>query len=192
MIRLYSMLEFNELQYLLTRMRSGIGAPECHGFLSGYLCVSDTMNNSVWDYLCADVDGAEPVTPEYRAALQDLGTQISSQMLSSELDFRLLQPDESASLPDRCVALASWCQGFLSGLGVAGTIDWNCLSDECHELIADLYDISRLGADPGNQSDEEQETSLLELSEYVRMGVIYIHEELAGLKAGNEAPGVIH
>lgn len=186
------MLDFNELQDLLTRMHSGIGAPECHGFLSGYLCVSDTINDSVWEYLCADMQGAESVTPEYRAALYDMSVEISSQMLSSEFEFRLMQPDDTSAFPDRCDALASWCQGFLSGLGVAGAIDWNGVTDDCHEMIADLSDISRLGDEPGDQSDEELETSLLELYEYVRMGVVYIHDELAAMKAENINPGVVH
>jgi len=186
------MLEFDDLQGLLASLNSGVNAPECHGFLTGFLCISDTINASVWEYICADLDGAEPLSPEYRSLLHDMGHRISQQMLSSDLDFRLLQPDDFSPFPDRCAALAQWCQGFLSGLGVAGTIDWGGLSDTCREMIADFYDISRLAAETDEDSGDGMDASLMELHEYVRMGVVCIYDEFAMLKAEDDNPGVSH
>lgn len=186
------MPEFDDLQDLLASLNSGIAAPECHGFLTGFLCISDTIDASVWEYICADLDGAESISPEYRSLLHDMGHCISQQMLSSDLDFRLLQPDDFTPFPDRCAALAQWCQGFLSGLGVAGTINWGGLSETCREMITDFSDISRLDAGSDEDSGDGLEVSLMELHEYVRMGVVYIYAEFAMLKTENDYPGVLH
>ena len=184
------MLDYDELQNLLGGMNSGLRASECHGFLTGYLCLADTINESVWKYICADMEGSESIQPEQRSALHTMSQDISDQIDSRNFDFCLLQPDDTTPFSERCEALAEWCQGFLSGLGVAGTIDWNTLSDNCREMISDFSDISRLGSDAG-ESDQMEE-SLMELHEYVRIGAMYIHDEFSRLKAENERPEVLH
>lgn len=184
------MLVFDELETLLGNLNSGIQASECHGFMTGYLCIADKLDGSIWEFLCADMAGAPSIPARDQAALFSLGQDINDRMISDDLDFDLYQPEDSAPLADRCDALALWCQGFLSGLGVAGRIDWSAVSEACQEMIADLSDISRLGTETGE--GENMEASLMELQEYVRVGAIYIHDEFALLKAENEQPEVLH
>ncbi len=186
------MPEYDELQNLLGSMNSGIRAPECHGFLTGFLCISGGMHPGVWEYLCADLDGAETLSGSQQAVLLAMGEDIHARLRSTGLDFQPLQPEDDAPFAERCDAMAQWCQGFLSGLGVAGTIDWGSLSDQCQEMIADFSDISRLSAADDNRDIREREASLNELYEYVRIGVVFIHDEFAALKAQNENPGVVH
>lgn len=186
------MLEYDELQRLLKDMTSGIDAAECHGFLTGYLCVSDTIDARVWEFICADMDGDSPVTEHHRDVIYDLGRDISRHLLSDEFDFQPMQPDNTVPVTERCMALSHWCHGFLSGLGVAGTIDWSGLSEQCQETVSDISEIARLDPAPDNMTIEETEKSIAELGEYVRLGAIYIHDEFAVLKAESENPGVLH
>ncbi|MCG8325975.1 MAG: UPF0149 family protein [Thiotrichales bacterium] len=186
------MLKFDDLQDLLGGTDAGIRAAECHGFLTGFLCVSETVNDSVLQYLCADLDGAGSLPLQDRSALLEMGHEISNQILSADLEFQLLQPDESTPFADRCDALAEWCRGFLSGLGMASSVSWPSVSEPCQEMLADISDISRLGTESGDMSEDEIEASLMELYEYVRMGVIYLHDEFALLQAEHERPGVLH
>jgi hypothetical protein len=186
------MLEYNELQELMKEIASGIDAAECHGFITGYLCISDTLDASVWKYLCAGMEGGDAITERHRDEIYELGRDITLQLLSDEFDFELLQPDSTSPAAVRCQSLSEWCHGFLSGLGVAGTIDWSALSGQCQEMVSDLSEVARLDPEPGEQSAEEIEQSLTELGEYVRMGAVYIHDEFARLKAENGNPEVLH
>lgn len=186
------MLEYNELQELMKKIASGIDAAECHGFITGYLCISDSLDATVWKYLCTGMEGGAVVSEQHRDVIYELGRDVTLQLLSDEFDFELLQPDSTSPATARCQALSEWCHGFLSGLGVAGTIDWNSLSGQCREMVSDLSEVARLDPEPGEQSAEEVEQSLTELGEYVRMGAVYIHDEFARLKAENENPEVLH
>ena len=114
-------------------------------------------------------------------------------MYSSDLDLELLLADEEDALAERSRSLAEWCQGFMSGLGLSGVKDEK-IPSESQELIGDFYKIANLDADDENnieESDQGNDFALMELIEYVRMGTIYIFEDLQG-NTENYQPEVIH
>ena len=80
----------------------------------------------------------------------------------------------------RIDALAMWCQGFLSGLGLM-EIDYSKGSLEVQEAIADLIDMSRLQYDDEITGKEDEERAYMELVEYTKVAVLLIHSEF-GLK----------
>ena len=52
-------MNFDELNRLLNDARCGTRAAECHGFLCGYLCIYNELQEEVVkSCLLADVDGA--------------------------------------------------------------------------------------------------------------------------------------
>lgn len=71
-------------------------------------------------------------------------------------------------------------------IGVAGFFpDWvwggvapqDQLPEEVAELLADLSQISRVDVDL-DDSDEEEQFAFEEVQEYVRVGVMFVHDEL--------------
>ncbi|OGT35551.1 MAG: hypothetical protein A2W28_03605 [Gammaproteobacteria bacterium RBG_16_51_14] len=170
------MLDYDELNGVLLRAQAGIRAAECHGFLCGQLCVTRAYNSDVWhDYLLADIDEDEQLQACH-TAFSEMASAIETQIDSPDLEFQPLLPDDNQSLPERGVALADWCSGFLSGLGTAGIGQSGTIPKECSEMIDDIARIAR--ASSADAEDEEDERALTELIEYLRMGVMMLYQEL--------------
>lgn len=171
-------MNFNELNHLLGQSASGNGASECHGFLCGYLCVRDHLEESVLrECLMAETEESE-MSSQCVGKLMHFAGTINQDIASEDFSLRLMLPPDSAPLNERSNALIQWCSGFLSGLGVAGITDFELLSPQCRELIQDLYKICRLDLDNIAEDSESDESALTELIEYVRMGAIMVHDEL--------------
>jgi uncharacterized protein YgfB (UPF0149 family) len=102
-------------------------------------------------------------------------------------DFKLLLPDDDDSLPERVEAISAWCQGFIYGLAAGGIQQGSELPEDTEELLKDMVEISRAGHDVDDGGDDaanedEDEVALMEIEEYVRMGVLLIYEELQPLQ----------
>ena len=186
------MLNFEDLNKLLVDARTGSCAAGCHGFLCGYLCINNNVEEDMFrKFLLADT--ADDVTYDQCCAqIAELAVDINAQISSSDFELRLLLPDDDRPLIERSIALTQWCQGFLSGLGVAGMVDTGSISAESRELIDDFYKICRLNADEIKGSGEEEESALIELIEYVRMGAIMIHDEFHSLPLAMSRPEILH
>jgi uncharacterized protein YgfB (UPF0149 family) len=109
------------------------------------------------------------------------------QMNDSNVEFELMLPDEDESLEMRVEALGTWCQGFVYGLAVGGIKEDSELPDDSKELIKDIIEISRAGYVADDEAeldaDEDDEVAFMEVSEYVRMGILLIYEELQPLQS---------
>lgn len=186
-------MNFNELDSFLSQFHSGAEAAECHGFLTGYLCIKRGITAEIWsEYLLAGKDVENAETNECDATFQALSDEIVEQLHNPEFGFELLLPDEDADIEMRGLRLGEWCQGFLSGMGVELEQNhMNLLSAECQELFQDLSQITRIGVDD-QLDDEESEVALTEIIEYVRMGVLMIHDEMGLIRVGDSEPRVIH
>ena len=132
-------------------------------------------------------------------ALRDVGEkllkihQISiEQMNDHNIEFELMLPDDDDDLEDRVEALGTWCQGFVYGLALGGIKEDTELPDNSKELIQDIVEISRAGyvvdeeaevAVAEENNNEEDEVAFMEVSEYVRMGILLVYEELQPLQS---------
>jgi uncharacterized protein YgfB (UPF0149 family) len=131
-------------------------------------------------------------------ALQQAGKKLMQihqisveQMNDIEADFELMLPDDDEPLEMRIEALGAWCQGFVYGLAVGGIKEDTELPEDSKELITDILEISRAGYVADNEAElatdegnsEEDEVAFMEVSEYVRMGVLLIYEELQPLQS---------
>ncbi|MCK5667436.1 MAG: UPF0149 family protein, partial [Gammaproteobacteria bacterium] len=105
----------------------------------------------------------------------------------------LLLADEDDPLAERSRSLAEWCQGFMSGMGLSG-VKQEQIPAESEELISDFYKIASLEADDRDELDQGDDFALMELTEYVRMGTIFIFEDLQGNvdNPDNYKPEVLH
>ena len=170
------MLDYDDLNALLIKARADTRAAECHGFLCGQICVAgESMTDAWYDYLLAEINDDYQLRACH-SALCELAPTIETQINSPDLDFQLLLPDDEQSLVVRSAALAEWCTGFLSGLGIAGIGQNGEMSKDCNEMIGDIAKISRVKSD--NTEGEESETAFFELVEYVRVGIMMIYQEL--------------
>lgn len=185
-------MNFSELNNMLIESGAGCRAAECHGFLCGYLCVAEQPEEAVFEqYLFADSMDAGSLT-EYRSMLFELAREVQAGLESENFALRLLLPDENTPLDERSEAFIQWCESFLSGLGVAGLTELELLSIESREVIQDIHKICRLDLDAMSGNAEEEERAFAELTEYVRMGAMLLHEELHYTDNGEDRPEILH
>ena len=182
-----------KLEDMLFHLDAALGAMESHGALCGMLCAQGATEASQWML---------HVLGEHEESSQDLQAvgkellkihEISvEQMNNHEIDFELMLPDDDDSLEDRVEGLGTWCQGFVYGLATGGIKEDTVLPENSKELIKDILEISRAGymaddeaelAASEEGSHEEDEVAFMEVSEYVRIGILLIYEELQPLQS---------
>lgn len=99
----------------------------------------------------------------------------SSRTLDAGMQFTLLLPGDDESIAERTGALADWARGFALALLRGDELTLESLEGDSAEVVRDLLKIS--DARPGEDS-EEDERALVELEEYMRVGVQLVFEEL--------------
>ena len=190
------MQNYEQLNEMLIASGAGFHASECHGFLCALVCGNgQVQEQKIREYFLLDSDEIVNAD-ECFSHLKALAEDIEVKMYSSDLDLELLLADEDDALAERGRSLAEWCHGFMSGMGLSGVKDEQ-IPSESQELIGDFYKIANLDADNENDkddSDQENDFALMELIEYVRMGTIYIFEDLQGNVDNPEncQPKVVH
>lgn len=168
-----------ELSEALSSLQLGMSASELHGALAGYLCAGGISPAREWLSALAleEVDDALGDAPA-RELFDRLFSGCAADLEDPELAFDLLLPDDTEPMTDRAVALVDWCRGFLGGLGLSGADLEQGLSGEASEILGDLARIAatRFDDDSGGEEDEQ---AYVEVVEYVRVGVLLLHNELA-------------
>ncbi len=176
------------LDEMLFELDSALGACEAHGALCGMLCAQGSTEASQW---LVQVLGEHEDTS---STLQQVGKMLMqvyditvAQMNNNDIDFEMMLPDEDDPLEDRVEGLGTWCQGFVFGLAVGGIKEDTELPENSKELITDIIEISRAGYIADDEAEleatEEEEIAFMEVSEYVRMGILLIYEELQPLQS---------
>jgi uncharacterized protein YgfB (UPF0149 family) len=179
-------MTYRELQALLERMDTAVGASEAHGWLCGALCVRTDYGAQEWlGDLASDSGGGVPAGAS-GPALGTLRDDTLEALGSTEFTFMPLLPEDDAPLAERVPALAAWCGGFLYGIGTGAVGNAVTKMGDIGELLEDLADITRAEVGPGGDR-ERDEGDYTELVEFVRAGVQLAFEETAALRAA--APG---
>lgn len=174
---------YDEVAALLSAYGDAFGAAECHGILCAMASCQPGLDGDTWAQrmLGGEIDAAD------REALTALFEDTARQMADPELGFQLLLPDDEASLQARTAALADWCQGYLYGLSLAGIKDFKGLSEPAQEFTQDLVEIGRLAHDEEDDA-AGGESAFFEVSEYVRIGVLMLRDELRNMGDRPEPP----
>ena len=168
-----------DLESALEHIQSDIGAAEMHGMVCGALVAPAEADESLLlRELLGDTEPGDLLYDECRRTLLECRDAAAGQLASAHFGFDLMLPADTETLSRRTEALASWCGGFLYGLGVGGLDEQQPLSGDAQELLQDLSEFTRMRIDPGDHAAQEQ--AFMELVEYVRMGVLLLREELAG------------
>ncbi len=184
-----------QLEGLLFDMDASLGATESHGALCGMLCAQGSTDASQWmlHVLGEHAETSKPLQAAGKLLLQVHQLAVE-QMNDNDIEFELMLPDDDETLESRVEALGTWCQGFVYGLSLGGITEDSELPEDSKELIKDILEISRAGyiADDEaeaelnasmDDADEEDEVAFMEVSEYVRIGIMFIYEELQPLQS---------
>ncbi len=177
-------LTYESLENALTRAEASTDAAETHGLICGLLCAAGRLDENLWLGHVYDEppDSGNLAVQQANATLVQLAEATRASLFSPEMNLQLLLPDDDEPLGDRAEALAAWCDGFLSGLGLGGVTEESIRSAEVKEVLRDLADISRAGFD-ADDPDEEDEEAYMQIVEYLRMGALLVSEELQPLQA---------
>ena len=85
----------------------------------------------------------------------------------------LLPDDEDVQV--RAGGVFAWCRGFLGGFGLA--VGDKPLSEEGQEALGDLANLASARIE--EVDPEQDEESLTEIEEYLRMAVLLLHADCA-------------
>lgn len=171
------MSSFDELELLCQQADLDFGAAECHGILSGLICVAGNIEQQHRLALLYSDAAPDSIKEEDRILWNQLQEQTLRQLNSDDLGFELLLPDDDVPLGQRTETLADWCRGFLYGISAADLKLGAEVSDEINEIIQDFTQISNAGYND-DEDDNEGERAYMELAEYVRAGTMLIYAEL--------------
>ena len=146
-----------------------------HGEMCGALAASGSLNRAVWaaDWVGNHFPEGDHI--ELKAFLVELLNDAYEGLTSEHFAFSLKVPDDD-ELPvvERAQALASWCSGFLSGVGERLVADQR-LSADVREVFIDMERIARTLFSL-EEAGNDAEADLTELIEYVRVGALLVFE----------------
>ncbi len=161
----------------LQRSDSEQDAAEHHGQLCALLSLQDSFAQEQWlTQVLPEVEKGDALLAETRSILSEIYQVTTSSIDAEDFAFQLLLPDDDACLSQRLQALSHWCQGFLMGITHAGITDIDKLPSNLPEIVRDFVQISRAESFEIDNS-EEDESSFVEISEFVRMGTLLFRVE---------------
>lgn len=171
----HARISHQELADILARLQVGVSASDLHGSLTGYLCAGGSTTAESWPE-ALELDTGPTGIPQ-DAAFPLLFRHCREQLDDVDLGFEPLLPGEDVALARRAEALVEWCRGFLGGVGLAGLGGKReALSAEAREIVQDFSTIAASNFDYSD--DDEDETALSEVLEFVRVGVLLLYSEL--------------
>ncbi|MCZ6802593.1 MAG: UPF0149 family protein [Proteobacteria bacterium] len=183
-------IDYEDINAELIAVGAGVRASECHGFLCGHFCASNTVTTDSWEeHLLSGIDDAADLD-DCLSILTQLANQVGEEILADKISFSLLLPGDESPISERSSAIADWSAGFISGLGIGGFGEKPQLIGECDEFVKDLVSISRL--ETTVEDNEDAEAALFEIIEYIRIGVIMLHQEWHYIGDNSERLKVLH
>ncbi len=190
---IFSMQEYTYQDMTQALQRAGIApdASECHGAMSAVICFMGQDGYTTWlgahlPELEAAVSNGDALASETGALMAAMYDQVCDQLMSGNLGFYLLLPDDDIDLEIRSQAMVHWCQGFMLGLNFVGVTDQNRLGGELQEIVQDITEISQMSIG-GLEYTEEEEQSYAELVEYLKVGVMLFRETLYARQNGSSS-----
>jgi len=165
------------LEAALADATLAIDASELDGLLAGYVCGGGKADRlKVLDAL--QLDNEDPSLDTLLGEMYDACVQRLGRL---EMGLEPLLPADTKPLRERVDALVDWTRGFLGGFGLAGATA-EALTDDGREVLRDLGTIaaSRLTLEDQDENNgDEDESALMELLEFVRVGAMLLHTEMA-------------
>ncbi|MCB1735408.1 MAG: UPF0149 family protein [Gammaproteobacteria bacterium] len=183
--------DYPQLLTLFDRQLIPLSPAEAHGLLTALISAGETEPEEWLGQLFGGIEGAHALSQEDGLLLAGLFGDTQRDLSGEAFEYELFLPDDDAEIDARVAALATWCQGYLFGLGIRGLGDSPALSDDAKELIADLTAISRAAVEDAG-TEEADEEAYAEIVEYVKVGVLSLHEDLRPLRDAVDTTNTLH
>ncbi|WP_373018905.1 UPF0149 family protein [Thiomicrorhabdus sp.] len=153
------------------------------GMLIGLICGDNDIEETVWIRKLLEEAQIKSVKESFLKTLHDLYMTTENGLNGSGFELELCIPDDEQDLVYRASMLGELCEGVLYGLGLIGRLQESeeKISKEVRELIGDFGDIARIDVDglaEAKELGDAEENDLMELIEFVRIGILTINEEL--------------
>jgi uncharacterized protein YgfB (UPF0149 family) len=163
------------------------GASEAHGLLTGLASRGITsleIQNKMHMFQLSPEDDSTLLEGLFELILRDLE--------STNPTFNLLLPEDDESLVSRADELANWTGGYIQGFCYDGESSISTASQDVQELIQDIMDISGMQMPIGSleENSEDDERSLMEIEEYLKLGVQLIFDENSADRPRVENPNI--
>ncbi len=154
-------------------------AAEVHGVLCGLLCGGAADAERIWlgELLPEGVPDGDLLLTECKTSLTTLYKETDAAVLDLEFGFSAFLPEDDKSITVRGRAVADWCQGFLYGLGLAGSAGDGQLAGDAAEALKSLSEVSQLDV-AALQVSEEDEFDLAEVIEFIWVAAMLIRGDL--------------
>lgn len=158
-----------------------ISASELHGLLCGYLVTGaqEQAENYLRSLSHSQRKGVQRKNARRAASvlLFEIYTVSQYQITQFGFDIQLLLPDDDASLYARTLAFREWCEGFTQGVTLSGALSYHLNHEETEEALEHLTAFAELDLQELTIS-EEDERALCEITEYARLAVLSIYNDL--------------
>ncbi len=170
--------DLDRLEQALRNAGIACSGPAAHGLLTGSLVADSSLGGARLERVLGEPEpGHGEGLRTLHPLLEALRLEVLRALNDIDLGFEPLLPDERTDIDARARALGAWVDGFLGGLGQSHRTGGLRPSPEATEILRDFAEIARVEEDPS--ADEANEQALAELSEYVRVGVMLLADELA-------------
>lgn len=190
-----SEIDIEQIKADLIKLGSELSPSEVHGTLCGVLCGKSNITVHEWLSLTLlkSSEDASQVVMSRDLLLEAVSESFKSFFLATitelsdnNLNFYPLLPEDGSEAV-RLEAIAEWAQGFLMGLSIAGVKSFSEYSEEVTEFIEAMASISTAGEYDlaGDDSDEE---AIIEFIEFIRMGVLFMNEEMNPIRVPVDVP----
>jgi len=166
--QLNSMLEIEDIDS---------SASEIHGLICARACLGDPATK-IQNWL--PLITGEPLAPAsnkfFIEKLNQLMNDVERTLESRDYDLKLVISEED-DIATQTESIAAWCQGFVLGLLGSGEQRIEILPHDSREVVRDMIEISGAQSDADDDADQ-QTRALMEIEEYVRIGVQVVYEDL--------------
>lgn len=175
--------DYEELGRVLGEAELSTGPSEAQGLICGVLCsAGNEQAGASWVPILLSEQGdriesgGSDALKQATRSLIAVHHNLLESMHDKDFALRLMLPGEEMPVSTRLEALSDWCSGFLMGLVAGGAGDIGKLPPDSAEIARDMLKITEVVN--MEEVGEEEEESLMQLEEYVRVGALAIYDEL--------------
>ena len=154
-----------------------ISGSELHGVMCGYLCAGAFHEGEMYLRALMVKRKKDSMTKAAALAMFEI-YEISKQHIANiDFEFKLLLPDDHTPLIERAQAFSEWCEGFTQGITLAGISFESLEEEDSQEALQHLFEFAHLDYH-ALDIDDDDETALMEVSEYTRMAVLRLSGDI--------------
>lgn len=168
-----------------------VSGSELHGIMCGYLCAGAFHEGEIYLRALLLNNMKDKLMQNAMLSVFEL-YEISKQHIANiDFEFKMLLPDDESPLAERAQAFGEWCEGFTQGITLAGISYDELEEDDSQEALQHLFEFAHLDYQTLN-INEDDEKSLVEVSEYARMAILRLSGDIQASGSGSSWSDTAH